>query len=61
MNAHDIAREKNKVKMKNEKNHVGFCIPKIWQILKRFAGIFHQAKISFFLKSQLHIKNVLVV
>ena len=31
------------VEMKNEKNYMGFRIPKIWQILKRFAGTFHQA------------------
>ena len=31
--------------MKNEKNYddVGFCIPKIWQILKHFSRSFHQA------------------
>ena len=29
--------------MKNEKNFMGFHIPKIWQILGRFAGTFHQA------------------
>ena len=34
--------------MKNEKNYVGFCIPKIWQILKPFAGTFDQALTSYF-------------
>ena len=30
--------------MKNEKNHLGFLIPKIWQILKCFSRHFHQAQ-----------------
>ena len=30
--------------MKNEKNYVGFRILKVWQILKHFTGIFHQAE-----------------
>ena len=30
--------------MKNEKNYMGFCIPKVWQILKRFAGAFVEHK-----------------
>ena len=34
--------------MKNEKNYVGFFIPKIWQILKHFAMSFHQALTSYF-------------
>ena len=36
---------KNKVARneKTTKNSVGFCSPKIWQILKCFAGTFHQA------------------
>ena len=34
--------------MKNEKNYMGFHIPKVWQILKRFAGAFHQAQTSYF-------------
>ena len=33
----------NKHKMKYEKNYVGFCITKVWQILKHFAGTLHQA------------------
>ena len=33
-------REKiNLHEMKNEKNYVGFCIPKVWQILERFSGV----------------------
>ena len=43
-------RQKNKVaptlvaqNEKQNKNYVGFRIPKVWQILKHFAGIFHQA------------------
>ena len=32
--------------MKNEKNYVGFSIPKVWQILKHFSGTFHQLLIS---------------
>jgi hypothetical protein len=37
-------REKNNVdEMKNEKNYMGPHIPKVWQILERFAGTFHQA------------------
>ena len=40
---------KNKV-AQNEKQkiYVGFHIPKIWQILKHFAGTFHQAYSSYF-------------
>ena len=34
--------EKNKV-AQNEKKLCGFHIPKVWQILKRFAGTCHQA------------------
>ena len=34
--------------MKNEKNYVDFHIPKIWQILKRFARRFHQAQTTHF-------------
>ena len=34
--------------MKNEKNYMGFHIPKVWQILKRSAGAFHQAQTSYF-------------
>ena len=34
--------------MKNEKNYMGFLIPKEWQILKHFAGAFHQAQNSYF-------------
>ena len=36
--------------MKNEKKTTwpGFHIPKIWQIVKPFAGIFRQAKTSYF-------------
>ena len=30
--------------MKNEKNYMGFHIPKVWQILKRFAVHFHWAQ-----------------
>ena len=30
--------------MKNEKNYMGFRIPKVWQILKHFAGTFHWAQ-----------------
>ena len=30
--------------MKNEKNYMGFRIPKVWQILKHFTGIFHWAQ-----------------
>ena len=32
---------------------LGFGIYKIWKIVKHFAGTFHQAKTSFFLKSDL--------
>ncbi len=32
----------NKV-ARNEKHYVSVHIPKIWQILKHFAGTFHQA------------------
>ena len=37
--------EKNEVSRnrKHEKNFMGFRITKIWQILNRFAGTFHQA------------------
>ena len=34
--------------MKKEKNYMGFHIPKVWQILKRFAGAFHWAQTSYF-------------
>ena len=34
--------EKNKV-AQNEKNYMDFRNPKIWQILKRFTGTFHQS------------------
>ena len=30
--------------MKNEKKYMGFRIPKVWQILKHFAGTFRQAQ-----------------
>ena len=43
-------REKDKVAQNEKKNYVGFCIPKVWQILKRFTGAFHQAQ-TLFLKS----------
>ena len=39
--------------MQNEKFCLSFLIPKIWQILKRFASSFHQAWASYFLKSDL--------
>ena len=32
--------------MKNEKNYVGFRIPKMWQILKRFSGVENKPFIS---------------
>ena len=39
--------------MKNEKNYMGFRIPKVWQILKRFAGAFRWAHTYLlFLKSE---------
>ena len=36
---------KNKVARneKQTKTYMGFCIQNVWQILKRFAGTFHQA------------------
>ena len=34
--------------MKNEKNYVGFRIPKVWQILKRFVGASRWAQTSYF-------------
>ena len=37
--------------MKNEKKYMGFLIPKVWQILKRFAGIFSSSTNLLFLKS----------
>ena len=40
--------ETNLNEMKNEKNYMGFHIPKIWQILKHFAMSFNQAKTSYF-------------
>ena len=43
-----IMEKIKKHEMKNEKTYMGFRIPKIWQILKPFAGTFHQAKVSFF-------------
>ena len=30
--------------MKNEKNYMGFHIPNVWQILKRFTGTFCRAQ-----------------
>ena len=30
--------------MKNEKSYMSFHIPKVWQILKHFAGIFRRAR-----------------
>ena len=36
------------LKMRNEKIYLGFHIPKIWQILKRFTQQFHQAYDSYF-------------
>ena len=43
-----LIREKinlsTKGKTKKKKNYVGFCIPKVGQIMKRFAGIFHRAQ-----------------
>ena len=38
---------KNKM-AQNEKNYMGFCIPKLWQILKHFARAFRQAQTSYF-------------
>ena len=40
--------------MKNEKNYMGFLIPKVWQILKPFAGAFHQAQTSYFWRVTCH-------
>ena len=38
-------REKNKVAgNEKQKKIVGFLIPKVWQILKRFAGTFRRAQ-----------------
>ena len=34
---------KNKVARNEKKKLWVFCIPKIWKILKRFTGTFHQA------------------
>ena len=34
--------------MKNEKNYIGFHIPKVWQILKHLTGTFHQACVNLF-------------
>ena len=40
---------------------MGFCIPKIWQILKRFARNFHQAQTlklgGVYVQHLLHIKS----
>ena len=34
--------------MKNEKNYIGFRIPKVWQILKNFEAAFSGAQTSYF-------------
>ena len=34
--------------MKNYKNYMGFRIPKVWQILKHFAGVFRWVQTSYF-------------
>ena len=39
--------------MKNGKIYMGFRIPKVWQILKRLAGDFRQAKTSYFSRKNL--------
>ena len=38
---HSLGKNLKLHEMKNEKNYMGFRIPKIWQILKRFAIHFH--------------------
>ena len=43
--------------MKNEKNYVGFLIPKVWQILKHFVGAFHQAQTSYFWRVISYVKS----
>ena len=40
-------KRKKEHKMKYEKYYTGFHIPKIWKILKNYAGPFHQALTSF--------------
>ena len=40
---HSLGEKIKLHEMKNEKNYMGFRIPKIWQILKHFARSFHQA------------------
>ena len=39
-------------KIKNETNYMGFCIPKIWQILKCFARTFSSSINLLFLKNE---------
>ena len=46
--------------MKNEKNYRGFRIPKVWKILKRFAGAFRQAQTSYFWRVTYYIVLQLV-
>ena len=43
------------MKRNNEGNYVGFCIPKIWQILKCFARSFPQAQISYFCRVSYYV------
>ena len=41
--------------MKNEKNYMCFRIPKVWQILKRFAGIFLSSTNPEIVRSEIFI------
>ena len=45
--------------MKNEKNYMCFHIPKLWQILKRFAGTFRRAQ-TLKLRGVISQKNILL-
>ena len=41
---HSLGKKIKLHEMKNDKNYLGFRIPKIWQILKRFTGTFRRAQ-----------------
>ena len=49
----------NLLKMKNKKKYLGFHIPKIWQILKRFPWQFHPAYTSYFWRVNNKYSNAL--
>ena len=58
---YSLGNNKKLHKMKNEKNNVGFCIRKIWQIWKRFSRALSWAQTSYFWRVVHHLKAVNLV